>query len=115
MALADRVIAKFESRTAGKYNQPLSKLVEQIDLWGDLAKDGGPVTKALELLDKISKMVKDDQDFLSSEKANGLNAEAPQQHIDELKDLLHKGQRAAKNIGNAYDALNESFLRLGLK
>jgi len=116
MALADRIIARFQSsKTAGQYNPVMSKLVQQIDAWNRLADDGGPVTKALDLLVKISKMVKDDQDFHSSEKANGLNAEAPQQHIDELMDELHKGQKAAKNITYAYDALNESFLRMGLK
>ena len=116
MTPADRIIARFQSsKTAGMYNAKLSKLVVYIDKWDDFATDSGSARKALDLLDEIAKLVKSDQDFLSSEKANGLNAEAPQQHIDELKDKLWAGQRAAKNIGNAYDALNESFLRLGLK
>jgi hypothetical protein len=116
MTPQDRIIARFQSsKTAGQYTPVLSKLVQQIDAWDELSKDFGPVTKALDLLVKISKMVKEDQDFLSSEKANGLNADAPQQHIDELMDVLHKGQKAAKDINYAYDALNESFLRLGLK
>lgn len=110
--LADRVVAKFESRTAGKYNPVISRLVEQIDAWNDLAKDGGPVTKALEALDRLEAMVKADDDF---QPEHSLDRHAPQQRIDELKELLHKGQRAAKQIETCYDDLNDSFLRLGLK
>ena len=115
MALADRVIARFETKTAGKYNPVVSKLVSQIDAWNDLAKDGGPVTKALEVLDKLEAMIKADDEWQSSEGAAGLNKYTPQQRIDELRDALHKGQRAAKVINEGYDDLNDSFLRMGLK
>lgn len=115
---ADR---RSSTRTAGQYNSVISALVQRIDEWEALSKDGGPVTKALDLLDKISKMVQEDSDFAAQATAPGatwtdkLNQFAPQQKIDDLKDVLHEGQRIAKNILLQYDNLNESFLRMGLR
>ena len=120
VVLADRVLARYaaSTRMAGSYQIPFAALAAAVDNWDPLAKDNGPTTKALDLLDKIEQMVKDDQDFLTSDKATGgnaLNAKAPQQRIDNLREELHAAQRAAKNVGESYDAMNESFLRLGLK
>jgi len=98
---------------AGMYGPAMVKLVEQVEAWEALAKDGGPVTKALHALDELEALWESDDDWQSS--TSGLNQQAPQQHIEDLREKLHAGQRVAKHIESTYDEMNAAFLRMQLK
>jgi hypothetical protein len=101
--------------TKHRYGPLFNDLVKHIDKVSPLAKDGGAITKALKLLETIETKVKDDDQWMESDGAKGLNQHAPQQWIDELRTNLEKLQEHAKRVEKVYDDMNESFLKMGIK
>ncbi len=98
-------------KAAGLFNNPMSDLVEQVDVWTEARQ---ACDKASQALDKIEKLVKSDPEG-DIAALSGMNAYAPQQHIDHMRGLFDKGRKLAEQIEAAYDDMNSAYFRMGLK